>query len=135
MEEDIKHLQTTSIFARVSDVTDILDSEDFDTILDQKSDEIIFSVEKVPGTCSDVIFFLIDQSSGLGLVDAVKGKYYVLTSEQSFTKCRTLSIALLDKQGKDPTKGFRVLKIDQYASFKPVIKVYDFDEEYIQNLI
>ena len=102
--------------------------------MDQKDSIIVFSVVKVPGTAEGVHFYLIDQSVGLSLIDAEKGRKYVLSTEQSFSEAQTLSVALLDKTGRDPTKGFRVLKIDQTKSARPEIMAYNFDESYLKEL-
>ena len=111
-----------------------MSNEKVDIIMDQKQDPIIFSVEKLPGTDPDVCYFIVDQSTGLCLIDAIKDKKYELSSELSFSPCRTLAVALLDPTGKDASMGIRVLKIDQKVSTQPEIKVYDFDDEFLDNL-
>ena len=104
-------------------------------VVDQKDETItVFAVEKVPGTAPGVLFYLIDQSVGLSLVDAEKGRQYPLSTEPVFSAARTLAVALLDQASKDPRKGFRVLKLDLQESTRPEIKVFEFNEKYLTAL-
>ena len=79
-----------------------------------------------------MLFYFIDQSSGLTLIDAGSGRMYMMQSEACFSRAKTLAISLLNKQ--DPTKGFRLIKLDQKISVRPEIVAYEFDAEYLTKL-
>ena len=134
-EEELTNIKSTKI-AKIDDVANPSDV-DPTAELDQKADVLVYAVVKVPGTADGVLFYLMDQSSGLSLIDAGRSqvRQYALSSEEeskeiSFRRAKTLAIAPL---GATKIDGFRVLKLDTTGpQFK--LMAFDFPAEYLKKL-
>ena len=107
-----------------------LDTRNETMIIPPQDKVLVLDISLIPfseDAASKNAFFLMHTGKGIFLVNAIKGKKYLLAqNEQSnFNVCKSIAVESLEAD--DPSQGFWLCQIDNGLEMQQMIKAFLFD--------